>query len=62
MPFEESGFRFRHFGKESRMAGRDSVEIPDPDLNQYFIYSSILHCRIDVDYPIPADHVGSLMP
>ena len=32
------------------------------DLNQYFIYSSKLHSRISVDYDIPPDHIGSLMP
>ena len=56
------GIQAKHFGKESRKAGRDSVQISNPNLNQYFSYSSKLHCRIDVDYDIPPDHIGSLMP
>jgi hypothetical protein len=56
------GIQVKHFGKESRKAARDSVQISNPDLNQYFIYSSKVHCRIGVDYDIPADHIGSLRP
>ena len=33
------GIQVKNSGKESGKAGRDSMEIPNSNLNQYFIYS-----------------------
>jgi hypothetical protein len=56
------GIQVKRLGQESRKPGRDSVQISNPDLNQYFNYSPKLHCRINVDYAVSLDHIGSLRP